>query len=363
MRPDRGDLDRQGGSAPGVRPDRGDSELPREAVVSGPRSESATRPAAPSSAPTAQTRDEAAAETSDGTKHALGLLRPDLLRAVETWQRRARNTGAVHWHQSPVDDLRRLNAALPGGTPTVPESANRLQGLVQLGSRKLSYLDDFRAHPDQLRVTFGVPTQSAEGVRQAIDTVHAVASLPNDVTIRATGFLPLYVRMMGLLTDALVSSFGLALLVILSMIGLIFRSLRAALLSLIPNVLPVLLSLGLMGWCAIPLNVATMTIAAVVFGLVVDDTIHLFRHYVVAREAKAPVPAIRESAHHTGRRMTITTSVLAAGFLVLCLTQIKSILWVGLLSTVAIVVALAADLLVLPAVLAALCGTSEPAPS
>ena len=303
---------------------------------------------------------DSTARWSDGSS-ALGLLRPDLLEAIGTWQQRALNTGAVHWHQSPVDDLKRLHAALPGGTPTVPESSNRLQGLVQLGSEQLPYLDDFRAHPDQLRVTFGIPTQSANGVRRAIDTVRAVASLPDDVTIRATGFLPLYVRMMSLLIDALVSSFGLALLVILGMIGLIFRSVQAALLSLIPNVLPVLLTLGLMGWCTIPLNVATMTIAAVVFGLVVDDTIHLFQHYVTARESKPPVPAIRTAAHHTGRRMSITTSVLAAGFLVLCLTQIKSILWVGLLSAVAIVVALAADLLVLPAVLAGTCGTADTA--
>jgi hypothetical protein len=299
---------------------------------------------------------EAAGQES---RRALGLLRPDLLRAVETWQRRALHTGAVYWHQSPVDALRRLHAALPGGSSTVPESPDRLRGLVQLGSNKLPYLDDLRAHPDQLRVTFGVPTQSANGVRRAIDTVQAVSPLPDDVTVQATGFLPLYVRMMSLLVDALVSSFGLALLVILGMIGVIFRSFWAALLSLIPNVLPVLLTLGLMGWGGIPLNVATMTIAAVVFGLVVDDTIHLFRHYVVARETKDPVPAIQESAHHTGRRMAITTSVLTAGFLVLCFAQIKSIVWVGLLSAVAIVVALGADLLVLPAVITAVCRPAE----
>jgi hypothetical protein len=292
---------------------------------------------------------------------ALGLLRPDLLRAIGTWQRRALETGAVHWHQSPVDALRRLHAALPDGAAAVPESRNRLQGLVRLGSKQFPYLDDLRAHPDQLRVTFGVPIQSANGVRQAIDAVQAAAALPDDVTVEATGFLPLYVRMMSLLTDSLVRSFGLALLVILGMIGVLFRSLQAALLSLIPNVLPVVLTLGLMGWTGIPLNVATMTIAAVVFGLVVDDTIHLLRHYVTACETKTPVPAVEESAHHTGRRMAITTSVLAAGFLVLCFAQIKSIVWVGLLSALAITVALAADLLVLPAVLAAFCGDTDPA--
>jgi predicted RND superfamily exporter protein len=286
-------------------------------------------------------------------------FRPDLLRAVGQWQDRAVATGDVEWHRSSVNALRRLHAALPGGTATVPQDQGRLQGLVQLGQKEFPYLRDLQAHPDQVRVTFGLPIQSADGVRQAIDTVKDAAALPGTVTTRATGFLPLYVQMMSLLVDALVSSFGLALLVIVGMIALIFRSLRAAALSLIPNVLPVLLTLGLMGWVGIPLNVATMTIAAVVFGLVVDDTIHLFRHYVDARCEGGPVAAIRESAHHTGRRMAITTSVLAAGFLVLCFAQIKSVAWVGGLSAVAIVVALAADLLVLPAVLAAICGTED----
>ena len=60
--------------------------------------------------------------------------------------------------------------------------------------------------------------------------------------------------------------------------------------------------------------------------------------------------------------MAITTTVLAGGFLVLCLAQIKSIVWLGVLSAVAIVVALTADLVVLPAILAALNGRSTPEP-
>ncbi|HKL89204.1 MAG TPA: MMPL family transporter, partial [Salinibacter sp.] len=174
-----------------------------------------------------------------------------------------------------------------------------------------------------------------------------------------TGYLPLYVRMMSLLTDSLISSFGLALLVILGMIALLFRSGQAALLSLLPNGLPVLLALGLMGWLAIPLDAATMTIAAVVFGLVVDDTIHLLHRYATVRKEASVVTAIRRSASEAGRRMAITTTVLAGGFLVLCFAQIKSIVWLGLLSTVAIVTALLADVLVLPALLMGLYGPDE----
>ncbi len=310
----------------------------------------------------AEERGTSARTTEKSTSRSTAFgLQPDLLRAVGQWQERAVDTEAVRWDHSPVTALRRLHATLPGGAATVPQDQGRLRGLVELGQKEFPYLADLVAHPDQVRVTFGLPIQSANGVREAIDTVTGVAELPGDVTTRATGFLPLYVQMMSLLVEALVNSFALALLVILGMIALIFRSLRAAVLSLIPNVLPILLTLGLMGWTGIPLNVATMTIAAVVFGLVVDDTIHLFRHYVDARHENGPVAAIRESAHHTGRRMAITTSVLVGGFLVLCFAQIKSVAWVGGLSALAIVVALAADLLVLPAVLAAICGTEDAA--
>ena len=123
------------------------------------------------------------------------------------------------------------------------------------------------------------------------------------------------------------------------------------------NGLPVLLALGLMGWLTIPLDAATMTVAAVVFGLVVDDTIHLLHRYTDALDGASPVPAVRASARQAGRRMAITTTVLAGGFLVLGLAQIKSIVWLGLLSAVAVGAALLADLLVLPAMLAGLYGS------
>jgi predicted RND superfamily exporter protein len=284
---------------------------------------------------------------------------PVLLRAVQRWQEQAVATGRVQWHHSPVDAVRRLHAALPDGAPTVPASPNRIAGLVQLGAKEMPYLRDLRAHPTQLRVTFGTPIQSTNALRRTIDAVRGAARLPDDVTLEATGYLPLYVRMMTLLTGSLTYSFGLALLVILTTIGLIFRSVEAVLLSLLPNGLPVLVALGLMGWLQVPLDVATMTIAAVVFGLVVDDTVHLLHRYATARGGASALGAIRTSAREAGRRMVITTSVLACGFLVLCLAEIKSIVWIGLLSTLAIGVALAADLLVLPAVVRGLYGPEE----
>jgi hypothetical protein len=120
-----------------------------------------------------------------------------------------------------------------------------------------------------------------------------------------------------------------------------------------------LLTLGLMGWVGIPLDVATVTISAIVLGLVVDDTVHILHRYLHERQAGRPGPAaMLHGAHRGGRMLTITTTVLGGGFLALCLAQIKSVVWFGLLSSTAIGLALLTDLLVLPAIVSALHSTS-----
>jgi predicted RND superfamily exporter protein len=289
------------------------------------------------------------------------VLRPAVFSEVADWTRQARRTGEVGWSRSPVDAVQRLHTALSARSDALPQSTRRLQGLVRLGRGHLPALDELAAHPTQMRVTFGVPVQSADSMAQTIAAVQGAAAgaLPGDYRVEATGYLPLYVRIMTLVVESQVRSFGLALLIILGVIGLLFRSVRAALLSIIPNVLPVLLTLGLMGWVGIPLDVATVTISAIVLGLVVDDTVHILHRYLHERQAGRPGPAaMLHGAHRGGRMLTITTTVLGGGFLVLCLAQIKSVVWFGLLSSTAIGLALLTDLLVLPAIVSALHSTS-----
>ena len=126
----------------------------------------------------------------------------------------------------------------------------------------------------------------------------------------------------------------------------------------IPTVVAASMVLGIMGWIGLPLDVATVTIAAVLFGLVVDDTVHLLHHYVSARSSddgtrRSFIAALRTGAQRGGRMMAMTTVVLALGFLVLCLAHIRSVVWFGLLTSTAISFALLADLVILPAVFAA----------
>jgi len=277
------------------------------------------------------------------------VLRPELMRAVRNWGQRVEATGAVGWHRSAADELHRLQTALGGAVRRV-ETPQQLQTLLTLGASHSRRLRDLGDHPDQLRVTFGIPIQSAQGIRATIaDVKETAAALPSDVTVEETGYLPLYVRMTRLIVDAQLRSFGWALLVIPATIALLFGGLWAAGWSLVPNLLPVLCTLGVMGALGIPLDIVTVTIAVIVFGLVVDDTVHLLHRYADVRRSQSRTDALRRAARQAGRMMVITTAVLAGGFFVLALAHNRSVVWFGLLVSGALVAALVVDLLVLPA--------------
>lgn len=203
--------------------------------------------------------------------------------------------------------------------------------------------------------------QSAQGLRSTIAALkeQAATALPSGVTAEATGYLPLYVRMTDLIVDAQLRSFGWALLVIPLTIAGFFGGLWAAGWSLVPNLLPVLFTLGAMGAVGVPLDIVTVTIAVIVFGLVVDDTVHLLHRYAHARASEPPERALATAARRVGRMIGITTAVLAGGFVVLGLAHNRSVVWFGTLIAGALCAALVVDLLLLPALLAAVQGDEE----
>jgi predicted RND superfamily exporter protein len=289
------------------------------------------------------------------------LRTPRVFAAVQDWEREAVATGAVGWSYSAVDGLRRLHRETAGPGAAFPGADVDLGALTRLGAGDVPYAANLAAHPDQLRVTFGVPMQSADGLDRAIRTVTDAASLPADVSLEATGYLPLYVRIMDLVVRSQLWSFGLAVVVVLGAIGALFRSARAALLAVVPSVLPVILTLGVMGWVGIPLDVATTTIAALLLGLIVDDSVHLLHRYEAGRDrGRSSSTAVGRAARAGGPLLVTTTGVLALGLLVLTLAQVKSVVWFGGLTALGIGLALGVDLLVLPAILTLTDSRSQP---
>ena len=132
---------------------------------------------------------------------------------------------------------------------------------------------------------------------------------------------------------------------ILALLAIAMRSTKRVLLAIPANIIPVVLTLGLMGLTGIPLDVATATIATVILGLVVDDTVHILR----PANGRGLQASLMHAVDRSGGTLLLTSLILAAGFLVLWFAQIRSIAWFGALTSFAMLVAIATDLLLLPA--------------
>ncbi len=148
----------------------------------------------------------------------------------------------------------------------------------------------------------------------------------------------------------MVKSFSLSIGLVLLSILVLLRSLRLTLLAMIPNVIPILWAVGLMGFCGIDLSTGTAMIGAVVIGLAVDDTIHYLVHY---RRIYAGVAseAVMATTTQTGRALMIASLVLAVGFWTGCFSSFKPTIYFSLLVGGTLIGALICDLLVLPACL------------
>ena len=144
-----------------------------------------------------------------------------------------------------------------------------------------------------------------------------------------------------------------AVLLISFMLILPFKSVRLGVISLIPNMLPALVALGIWGLTVGMIGLAASIITALTFGIVVDDSIHLINRYILNRRdlGHSAALSIRNSLQTVGKAIVVTSIVLCAGFSILAFSGFNINSIIGVLSATTILVALIMDLLVLPALL------------
>jgi hypothetical protein len=180
----------------------------------------------------------------------------------------------------------------------------------------------------------------------------AEAALPEGVSAELTGVVPMITTMDRYLLVTFIKSFAMALAIIGVIMSLNFRSIRLGALSMIPNTIPIIAILGIMGFLKIDLSPATVTVAAISLGIAVDDTIHYMHRYLRSIERGAEPPVAGGLATTTvGRAMIYTTLTLGAGFIVMVVSDFGPTRLFGLLSALCILLALLCDLFLLPALL------------
>jgi len=256
-----------------------------------------------------------------------------------------------------VDDMvAQVHRAETGGdVPTLPTSQDDLYYAFDLIAD--AGTDDLLrrlAVPDftEARLSVRVRSMGSADTSRLVDSIVAVAHEVFGERYRLVTTGSLY--HVALDSDRIVinqlRSFALALVTVIVAIGVLFRSWRVAVLSIAPNVFPIVWTGGLMALAGIALSTGTAMIASVVIGLAVDDTIHYLARY--RREMRGNCPeALTRTSCGVGAALTITTAVLVLGFWVGCLGSFLPTVYFSLLAGTTMVAALACDLLVLPAAL------------
>ncbi|EDY87423.1 transport protein, putative [gamma proteobacterium HTCC5015] len=171
--------------------------------------------------------------------------------------------------------------------------------------------------------------------------------------VRLTGMLVLYNNMLQSLFDSQIQTLGAVLLAILLMFLVLFRSIAISLVTIVPNALAAVSILGLIGWLGIPLDLMTITIAAITIGIAVDDAIHYVHNVrdALSRNGYCYREAIRESHGSVGKAMFFTTLTIMLGFSILVLSNFIPSIYFGVLAGIAMLVALLCNLVLLPSLI------------
>lgn len=167
--------------------------------------------------------------------------------------------------------------------------------------------------------------------------------------IRFTGMTVLYNNMLQSLYQSQILTLGMVFMAILFMFFILFRRFYLALLAMVPNIFSALVVLGLMGWLGIPLDMMTITIASITIGIAVDDTIH-YIHRFQSEFASDPkyVAGVLRCHGSIGRAMYYTSITITVGFSILTLSNFIPTINFGLLTGLAMILALLGDLILLP---------------
>ena len=180
-----------------------------------------------------------------------------------------------------------------------------------------------------------------------------VAQDGKEVKITTTGIMSLFARILYATIHSAAQSYGIALVVITLMMILLLGNFKMGIIAMIPNLGPILIVMGIMGWVGIPLDMFTMLIASVAIGLAVDDTVHFMynfkRYYTESGDVR---DAVGHTLHTAGRAMLTTSIVLSIGFFIFLFASMVNVFNFGLLTGMAIILALIGDFFLAPALMA-----------
>jgi len=262
---------------------------------------------------------------------------------------------------SPVSILKSINKATHGGSSAyykIPETAKKYNSLLKkikrLGIK--NKLKSFITSTEAVcRFTGKLDDVGSKKIKERnIAFEQFFQSEINNKLIgyKMTGTALLVDKNNESLATNMILGLAIAFLLIALLIGIIFKSLKMAFLSIIPNVAPLALIGGLMGFLGTNINMSTSIIFTIAFGIAVDDTIHFLSKFKIeSNKGKSLLYSLKRTYLSTGKAIVLTTLILCGGFVSLIFSDFKSTFLIGSYVGLILFAAVITDLLLLPVLL------------
>lgn len=292
----------------------------------------------------------------DVTTEAGAVIDPEVLQALDAMAATAERHAAVDRATGLADIIKEMHRANHNGDSdyyAIPDSRALIAQylLVAEGDLTERVVNAERSRTQVWMRGPEVLSSTWEDLRAKLE--RQAAELPPGVEVVVTGGSSMAMRALRTIVRDILSSLVGAAVVIFLLMSLLFRSLRVGLISMVPNLLPLLFTVAVMGFGGIWLRTSTVVIFSISLGLAVDDTIHFLVRFrrELARTGGTVEGAIHAAMRWSGRAIVYTSLLLIGGFWILLLSNFKATQDIGGLGGVTLISALFADLLLLPALL------------
>jgi predicted RND superfamily exporter protein len=256
---------------------------------------------------------------------------------------------------SVTEIVKEMNRTLNGDDPVfyaIPDDPDLLAQLLFLyeisggGDLFNRVSEDFSAAAVTVELSGYDANRISATIKDAEAAAHARFPRGNTAVV---GMIAGFVEMNNKVVYGELKSFAGSFLIIFVLLALVFGSLRVALIGMIPNIAPVLIIGGIMGYAKIPLDMLTMTIMPMLLGIAVDDTIHFITHIRLGLDKTGSYrQGALDSFGKIGKTLGTTTVILCAMFFVYALSPIAMLFHVGALAIIGMAAALLADYTLTP---------------
>jgi len=287
--------------------------------------------------------------------HKNGIKDPQFMQTVELfYQEFQAKFPDVRHLSSLVDTVKRFNKVV-NHQDEIPDNQNLIAQYLLLYSLSLpqgmEINDKMDINEQKLRITAQV---NIVDTSKDLTMIHYVHEWWSKTPYRASvqGQTAMFAYMQSDVTDTLIYSLSLAILLVSLVMLLIFKRFRLLWVFILPNILPVILVVGLMGWMGISIDIGVAIAGAIIIGVAVDDTIHfLVKYFEARRQGLSMEETFDEVLRYAGKAILFTTIILSTAFSLFAFSSFTPNQNFGIVTAFALMVALVVDLLLLPALL------------